>query len=690
VFTRRSPRMLQPVLLSFPFLLKWMKVLFIFPIFVKGLVPEAVNFETATGKNIEKLIKLKNVVPIKDNEVNLPIYVPTEINNIKAVSIKVYGLYHEDASDLHISLTHQGVNADVLSPLRCSRCQGKQFGKPKVEFSKSPDKYYPSSTPINGVGYEYTFEDIDPSTNIAVGKPTSQSTTKYNAVSARAVDNNTNGFFSSDSVTHTDGRGVSQSIHEPWWQVNLQANTTIGTIKIWNRQQEVSIDEIQIVSVNSPASISGTYVLQLTRSGQTLTTAPISVNAVAEIGDENQGVTTPGIGRGESMQAKIQELGNIGSTVRVTRSSISHTGTYTYTVTFSKVPGNIAPMQWRNDLSALSPSVATVSIQTLRNGNQNYVSYNSEKDVGKRLFPCWVMVFNHDPQSYTTLDEALSHAIFKERLTLNQRETLVSMRTPVVGSYVRVQLQGTDYLSLAEVQIFPTVAKSMEQYVGGSPIASGVYNPEETFYERFVKGLGTKGKGQWSLRIRDTKPSVSLSDRDPHNPLQAIAHGIGGLDSWEVIFLTESNSTFTFTMDLTAIIERLPRQGSLFFTLSNGTRTSVLPSQPLNNNIPQYITRACTGSCPATYGLFQNTKIGVDNQLSTFDFDYVADVNFVQRSYRQLIYKPNTDFIGTDDFTYRVYLGSQLSNNEALVTVNTRECRTAGCTNDHFQVASQA
>jgi hypothetical protein len=43
--------------------------------------------------------------------------------------------------------------------------------------------------------------------NIALGKATSQSTTDFGGVSSRAVDGNSRGYFSEDSVTHTGGHG---------------------------------------------------------------------------------------------------------------------------------------------------------------------------------------------------------------------------------------------------------------------------------------------------------------------------------------------------------------------------------------------------------------------------------------------------------------------------------------------------
>lgn len=67
--------------------------------------------------------------------------------------------------------------------------------------------------------------------NIAVGKPTSQSSITAGGISSRAVDGNTNGFWGGGSVTHTSGMG------EDWWQVDLESvSPIIQEIKIYNRQ----------------------------------------------------------------------------------------------------------------------------------------------------------------------------------------------------------------------------------------------------------------------------------------------------------------------------------------------------------------------------------------------------------------------------------------------------------------------
>ena len=121
---------------------------------------------------------------------------------------------------------------------------------------------------------------------------------------------------------------------EPWWQVDLDVDTTIGTIKIWNRQPETNVDDIQSISINSASVIGGVFSLQINHASATTITQPIFHDAVAMIRDEVSG-GSDGNGDGESIQAKLQGLDNIG-VVTVTRSLQKTMGGFTWTVTVSE------------------------------------------------------------------------------------------------------------------------------------------------------------------------------------------------------------------------------------------------------------------------------------------------------------------------------------------------------------------
>jgi len=68
-----------------------------------------------------------------------------------------------------------------------------------------------------------------PTGHDAVNKPATQVTTAHGGVASRAVDNNTNGSWGAGSVTHTND-GLND-----WWEVDLQADTPIQDIMLYNR-----------------------------------------------------------------------------------------------------------------------------------------------------------------------------------------------------------------------------------------------------------------------------------------------------------------------------------------------------------------------------------------------------------------------------------------------------------------------
>ncbi|MEL6925971.1 MAG: GEVED domain-containing protein, partial [Bacteroidota bacterium] len=65
--------------------------------------------------------------------------------------------------------------------------------------------------------------------NLALDKPTEQSSKSHGGKSERAVDGNTNGKFKNKSVTHTKFE------FQPWWEVDLEERTEIDNVVLWNR-----------------------------------------------------------------------------------------------------------------------------------------------------------------------------------------------------------------------------------------------------------------------------------------------------------------------------------------------------------------------------------------------------------------------------------------------------------------------
>jgi hypothetical protein len=66
--------------------------------------------------------------------------------------------------------------------------------------------------------------------NLARGKVATQSTTAFGGFASRAVDGNTDGVYSNNSVSHTHPSDAN-----PFWQVDLGETRTLARVVLWNR-----------------------------------------------------------------------------------------------------------------------------------------------------------------------------------------------------------------------------------------------------------------------------------------------------------------------------------------------------------------------------------------------------------------------------------------------------------------------
>jgi hypothetical protein len=95
--------------------------------------------------------------------------------------------------------------------------------------------------------------------NLALSGTASQSSTGYSGSASRAIDGNTNGSYSSGSVTHTATSDAS-----PWWQVDLGSTENIGDIKIFNRTDGCCVSRlsnftVSVINANGTTTFSKTY-----------------------------------------------------------------------------------------------------------------------------------------------------------------------------------------------------------------------------------------------------------------------------------------------------------------------------------------------------------------------------------------------------------------------------------------------
>jgi hypothetical protein len=316
-----------------------------------------------------------------------------------------------------------------------------------------------------------------PPANLAQGKAATQSSTlpgTPTAVAASAVDGNTDGNFFDGSVTATNLDA------NPWWQVDLGASASISSIVIWNRTDccgsrlsdyWVFVSDSPFLATDTPATLQnrpGTFASHQTSAPNPSTTIP-QVPACLNLVPPCLPPVLLLQGRYVRVQlsnanylslAEVQVFGTGAPTLTNLSQGKQATQSSTYPVASaaaaSAVDGNIdgnfsdgsvtatnldPNPWWQVDLGA---SVAVSSI----------VIWNRTDCCGTRLSDYWVFV-SDTPFLATDTPASLQNraGTFASHQTTAPSPS-ATITAGAQGRYVRVQLSGANYLSLAEVQVF--------------------------------------------------------------------------------------------------------------------------------------------------------------------------------------------------------------------------------------------
>lgn len=298
-------------------------------------------------------------------------------------------------------------------------------------------------------------------TNLAVNKPAAQSSTLSGfatAAASSAVDGNTNGGFFNGSVTHTNQEANA------WWQVDLGNSSNITSVVIWNRldccsdrlsDYWVFVSNTPFLSTDTPATLqnrAGTLALHQTSAPNPSTTLQfasfqgryvrVQLNGTGYLSlAEVQVIGTPGSSAGSNLalgQTATESSAYPGSPAAGAAVDNNTDGNFSNgSVTHTNLDTNA---WWQVDLGA-SSGIASVNV------------WNRTDCCSSRLGDFWIFV------SDTPFGPADTPATLQNRAgTFSSHQTVApnpSTNVPVgiIGRYVRVQLTGTNYLSLGEVQV---------------------------------------------------------------------------------------------------------------------------------------------------------------------------------------------------------------------------------------------
>jgi Domain of unknown function (DUF1929)/F5/8 type C domain/Glyoxal oxidase N-terminus len=311
------------------------------------------------------------------------------------------------------------------------------------------------------------------SSNLALGRPATQSSTLFTTAAA-AVDGNTDGSFGNGSVTHTS------STSQPWWQVDLGSVQTIGSIKLWNRTDCCAdrLSNFYVLVSDSPFT-STDLMTTLGQPGVSNYYIPgqVNVSTTLSIGRTGRYVRVQLAGTNSLSLAEVQVM----SAVNLATGKSASQSTTLYTTAAAAVDGNTngnfgaastthtesqSQAWWQVDLGA-SQNIDNIRL------------WNRTDCCGDRLSNFYVLV-SDQPFVSTNLTTTINQAGVSNYYTPGQAGVSHSIAIGRTGRYVRVQLAGTNFLSLAEVEIFGSGKTNVARSVPGSTfpraIASSTFN----------------------------------------------------------------------------------------------------------------------------------------------------------------------------------------------------------------------
>ncbi|MFK8009830.1 MAG: discoidin domain-containing protein [Saprospiraceae bacterium] len=142
-----------------------------------------------------------------------------------------------------------------------------------VQANQNGNATYNSASSVTQI-FEVTEPSLGPcstTSNIALGKMTTQSGTQLNADASRAVDGNTDGNF-----WGTNSSSLTNWVENAWWEVDLGEVSNIQSINLWNRTDccadlfgnyYVLISDVPFTSQDLNSSISQTGVTSFLETG---------------------------------------------------------------------------------------------------------------------------------------------------------------------------------------------------------------------------------------------------------------------------------------------------------------------------------------------------------------------------------------------------------------------------------------
>ena len=305
--------------------------------------------------------------------------------------------------------------------------------------------------------------------DLAQGQPASQSSTLAGTPSAgAAADGNTDGSFADGSVTATNADTNA------WWQVDLGASATIASVVVWNRTDCCGsrLGDYWVFVSNTPFNATDTPASLQNRAGTFAshqTTAP-NPSASIIVGGAGRYVRVQLTGANYLSLAEVQVLGAAAAS-----SNVAMGKSATQSSTLPGTPSAGAAVDGNTDGAFGDGSVTATNLDTnawwqVDLGASTTVNsvavWNRTDCCGSRLNDYWVFVSNTPFLATDTPATLQGRAGTFSSHQTNAPSPSTSIAVGAQGRYVRVQLTGANYLSLAEVQVFGIPPAASDVAVG--------------------------------------------------------------------------------------------------------------------------------------------------------------------------------------------------------------------------------
>jgi hypothetical protein len=301
-----------------------------------------------------------------------------------------------------------------------------------------------------------------PPTNLAQGRPATQSSTLAGyagADAASAVDGNPDGSFFDGSVTATNLDANA------WWQVDLGASAAVSSVVVFNRTDccGIRLSDFWVFISDTPFQPTDTPASLQTRPGTFSSHQGTAPNPSTSIAVRAQGryVRVQLTNANYLSLAEVQVFGTGGAPNLARGKMATQSSTlpgYSTTGPAAAVDGNTDGNFSSGSVTATNPDFdawwqvdlgASAAVSSV-------VVWNRTDCCGTRLNDFWVFISDTpflDTDTPATL-QFRAGTFSSHQATAPNPSTAIAVGTQ--GRYVRVQLTGTGFLSLAEVQVFGT------------------------------------------------------------------------------------------------------------------------------------------------------------------------------------------------------------------------------------------